>query len=159
MVRQGWSAGTLAIHGPTISGLHRVSSLDPTLCWTRVEDVFFYASVDQVTNSNDMILFYSALAMYTTKVRDRCHPIDGWIWFRMIMMAKWYPGTNGGQILWHLSYWGKALEKTSTGKLIWPGIKPGPAAWEATMLLLDHSSGRFNSTFQQSLNSLSFHEV
>ena len=37
MVRQAWSAGTLAIHWPTIQGLHRISSLDPTLCWTRVE--------------------------------------------------------------------------------------------------------------------------
>ena len=40
MVRQAWSAGTLAIHWPTISGLHRISSLDPTLCWTRVEDIY-----------------------------------------------------------------------------------------------------------------------
>ena len=43
MVRQVWSAGTLAIHGPTISGPHRISSLDPTLCWTRVEDIFLFA--------------------------------------------------------------------------------------------------------------------
>ena len=42
MVRQAWSAGTLATHGPIISGLHRFSSLDPTLCWTRVEDIYFY---------------------------------------------------------------------------------------------------------------------
>ena len=40
MVRQAWSAGTLATHGPIISGLHRISSLDPTLCWTRVEDIY-----------------------------------------------------------------------------------------------------------------------
>ena len=40
MVRQTWFAGTLAIHGPTISGLHRISSLDPTLCWTRTEDIY-----------------------------------------------------------------------------------------------------------------------
>ena len=39
MVRQAWSAGTLATQGPIISGLHRISSLDPTLCWTRVEDI------------------------------------------------------------------------------------------------------------------------
>ena len=38
MVRQAWSAGTLATHEPIISGLHRISSLDPTLCWTRVKD-------------------------------------------------------------------------------------------------------------------------
>ena len=43
MVRQAWSAGTLAIHGPIIWGLHRISSLDPTLCWTRV-DIYLYMS-------------------------------------------------------------------------------------------------------------------
>ena len=47
MVHQAWSAGTLAIHGPTISGLHRISSLDPTLCWTRVEDIFIYLYLSQ----------------------------------------------------------------------------------------------------------------
>ena len=41
MVRQAWSAGTLATHWPTISGLHRISSLHPTLCWIRVEDIYF----------------------------------------------------------------------------------------------------------------------
>ena len=41
MVRQAWSVGTLAIHWSRISGLHRISSLDPTLCWTRVEDIYF----------------------------------------------------------------------------------------------------------------------
>ena len=45
MVRQAWSAGTLATHGPIIWGLHRISSLDPTLCWTRVEDIYFYTKV------------------------------------------------------------------------------------------------------------------
>ena len=40
MVRQAWSAGSLATHGPIIWGLHRISSLDPTLCWTRVEDIY-----------------------------------------------------------------------------------------------------------------------
>ena len=40
MVRQPWSAGTLAIHGPIIWVLHRISSLDPTLCCTRVEDIY-----------------------------------------------------------------------------------------------------------------------
>ena len=42
MVRQAWSAGTLATHGPIISGLHRISSLNPTLCWTRVEDIICF---------------------------------------------------------------------------------------------------------------------
>ena len=41
MVRQAWSAGTLATHGPIISGLLRISFLDPTLCWTGVEDIYF----------------------------------------------------------------------------------------------------------------------
>ena len=41
IVRQAWSAGTLTTHGPIIQGLHRISSLDPTLCWTRVEDIYF----------------------------------------------------------------------------------------------------------------------
>ena len=36
IVRQAWSAGTLATHGPIRWGLHRISSLVPTLCWTRV---------------------------------------------------------------------------------------------------------------------------
>ena len=41
MVHQAWSAGTLATHAPIIQGLHRISSLDPTLCWTQVEDIYF----------------------------------------------------------------------------------------------------------------------
>ena len=45
MVRQAWSAGTLAIHGSPISGLHRISSLDPTLCWTRVEDIYINSKI------------------------------------------------------------------------------------------------------------------
>ena len=45
MVRQAWSA--LAIHGPTISGLHCISSLDPTLCWTRVEGILFISASRQ----------------------------------------------------------------------------------------------------------------
>ena len=42
MVLQAWSAGTLATHGPIISGPHRISSLDPTLCWTQVEDIYLF---------------------------------------------------------------------------------------------------------------------
>ena len=44
MVRQAWSAGTLATHGPILWGLHRISSLDPTLCWTRVEVIYLQKS-------------------------------------------------------------------------------------------------------------------
>ena len=40
MVRQAWSVGILATHGPIIWVLHRISSLDPTLCRTRVEDIY-----------------------------------------------------------------------------------------------------------------------
>ena len=42
MVRQAWSAGTLATHGPIIQGIHGVLSFDPTLCWTRVEDIYLF---------------------------------------------------------------------------------------------------------------------
>ena len=51
MVHQAWSAGTLAIHWPTISGLHRILSLDPTLSWTRVEDISLCKSVAKGSNS------------------------------------------------------------------------------------------------------------
>ena len=44
MVRQAWSAGTLATHGPIIQGLHRISSFDPTFCWTRVQDIMLYGA-------------------------------------------------------------------------------------------------------------------
>ena len=40
MVHQACLAGTLATHGPIIYGLQCISSLDPTLCWTRVEDIY-----------------------------------------------------------------------------------------------------------------------
>ena len=33
---------TLATHEPIIQGLHRISSLDLTLCWTRVEDIYLF---------------------------------------------------------------------------------------------------------------------
>ena len=44
----------------------------------------------------------------------------------------------------NLSYdWGKIPEKISTRKLTRPSIEPGPAAWEVTMLPLDHNDGLF----------------
>ena len=59
MVRQAWSAGTFAIHGPIISGLHRISSLDPTLCWTRVEDIYYNNSrVLDIYNGFLLLLFF-----------------------------------------------------------------------------------------------------
>ena len=38
MVRQAWSASIPSIHRLSMKGPHRITSLDPTLCWTRVED-------------------------------------------------------------------------------------------------------------------------
>ena len=52
MVRQAWSAGTLATHGPLNMVLHRISSLDPTLCWTRVEDIYFIYNVILSSNKS-----------------------------------------------------------------------------------------------------------
>ena len=57
MVRQAWSASTLATHGPIIWGLHRISSLDLTLCWTRVEDIylFYYLSIERFAGGSIVI--------------------------------------------------------------------------------------------------------
>ena len=40
-VRQAWSASILAIHRPAIQGLRGISYLDPALCRTRGEDIYF----------------------------------------------------------------------------------------------------------------------
>ena len=40
MVCQAWSAGILAIHRPSIKGLHLITSLDRALCRTRVEVIY-----------------------------------------------------------------------------------------------------------------------
>ena len=57
-------------------------------------------------------------------------------------MANDIRGWSGSKFSWHLSYgWGKTPEKPQPGKLTRPGIEPGPAMWEATMLPLDHSGG------------------
>ena len=40
IVRQAWSVGILAIHWPSIKVLHRISSLDPALCRTRIENLW-----------------------------------------------------------------------------------------------------------------------
>ena len=53
--------------------------------------------------------------------------------------CQWYPEMDGG-----LSFPFICLtveEKLKPGKLTRLGIEPGPAKWEATMLLLDHSDG------------------
>ena len=40
-VRQAWSAGFFAMHRPSVKGLRHISSLDPALCQTRVEEIFY----------------------------------------------------------------------------------------------------------------------
>ena len=53
----------------------------------------------------------------------------------MITTAKWYSGTLGPKVSWHLSYrWGKTPKKPHPGNLSRPGIEPGPAAWQARMV-------------------------
>ena len=37
----------------------------------------------------------------------------------------------------------KPRKKPQSGKLTWPGIKPGPTMWEATTLPLDQSGGPY----------------
>ena len=55
MVHQAWSAGTLATHRPIMQGLHCISSLDLTLCWTRVEDIHIHGN-GKIFNSSNIFL-------------------------------------------------------------------------------------------------------
>ena len=70
--------------------------------------------------------------------------VDGWVWFRMTMMARWYPGTNVAQISWHLSYsWRKPRKNLNqgtgqTGDLI------RARCVRSNYLPLDHSGDLFN---------------
>ena len=76
MVHQAWSAGTLPTHGPIIQGLHRISSLDPTLCWTRVEDIYFifYLSMKNcIVHLNKFSLLKYSLAATGDHVTDLLH--------------------------------------------------------------------------------------
>ena len=56
----------------------------------------------------------------------------------MIMMVKWYPETLGGLQIPDICLTGeeKPPKKPHPGNLSRPGIEPGPAAWQACMLLL-----------------------
>ena len=52
----------------------------------------------------------------------------------------WWPndiqGSSGPKTSWHLPYmWGKSPKKPHPGNLSRPGIEPGPAAWQACILL------------------------
>ena len=64
----------------------------------------------------------------------------------MIFLWLWWPRISGDG--WSLSFpdmsysWGKPRKKPQPGKLTRPGIEPGPARWEATMLPLDQSGGQ-----------------
>ena len=56
--------------------------------------------------------------------------------------VQWYPGMDGAWVFLTLSYSStKTPKKPQPGKLTRPGIEPGPATWEATMLPLDRSGG------------------
>ena len=44
MVRHAWSVRIFAIHRSLIKGVHRISSLDPALCRTRVEDIYLFVA-------------------------------------------------------------------------------------------------------------------
>ena len=57
LVHQAWSAGTLATHGPILQGLHRISSLEPTLCWTRVEDIQYNCNYLGISDRQAYLIF------------------------------------------------------------------------------------------------------
>ena len=42
VVRKAWSADVLTIHRSLIKGVHRILSLEPALCGSRVEGTYFY---------------------------------------------------------------------------------------------------------------------
>ena len=78
------------------------------------------------------------LCMYTWGFRAHKHlrslaPVMndyGWLWRPNDIRGPCRPKAS-----WHLSYrWGKNLKKAHPGNLSQPGIKPGPAAWQARML-------------------------
>ena len=59
---------------------------------------------------------------------------------RVNISGHWRPfgdlGTLGPKASWHLSYrWGKTSKKPHPGNLSRPGIEPGSAAWQASILL------------------------
>ena len=76
--------------------------------------------------------------------RTFSHPnkadMEWWLWRPNDTRGPWRP-----KVSWHLSYrLGKSHQKKKhPGNLSRPGIEPGPAAWQVTMLPLDHSGGLF----------------
>ena len=74
----------------------------------------------------------------TTAVRKRTIYV---IW--MVYDSHIITGTNVSDIFWYLSYgWGKSPEKPQLGNWSDRRIEPVPAAWEVTLLALEHSGGR-----------------
>ena len=68
--------------------------------------------------------------------------VDGWILFRMFMMANWYPGTNVAQFSWHVSYsGGKASKKPQPWNWPYRGSNQGPLHEKQRCNPLDHNSG------------------
>ena len=48
MMRQAWSADILTIHSPLTQGLHCISSRDPALCRTRIENHKIFLNMRQI---------------------------------------------------------------------------------------------------------------
>ena len=77
----------------------------------------------------------------TTWTWKTTHTIHAPIYSNKVIMKGWlwWPneiwGPCGPKVSRHLSYrWGKIRKKPHPGNLFWPGIEPGPAAWQAHML-------------------------
>ena len=73
---------------------------------------------------------------------------DGWY---MVLDDIWLPYDNrdecGPNILIFVLRLRDNPGKTSSRKLTRPGIEPGPAAWEVTMLPVDHSGGQLHACY------------
>ena len=74
-------------------------------------------------------------------------------WFFMLRWTM-IPGDEwGAKSFRHLSYSRrKTSEKSQPGKLIWPGVGPGPARWEPKLLHVEQTEGRFKIKFYITFN-------
>ena len=82
---------------------------------------------------------YLTTTIYYSSGQRPLRSVEGWIWFRMIMMAKWCSERMWLKIPDIFLTVKENCGKTSTRKLTRPGIKPRAAALEATTLPPDHS--------------------
>ena len=92
------------------------------------------------------LVCYLTTAKYCSYVQRPSPSVDRWYMVWMIYDSYMISGDECG--VYFPTFVLRLREnpgKTSTRKLTWPGIEPGPAAWEVTMLLLglDHSGGLF----------------